>query len=221
MLPRLQLNADVDPVVVRFLDELKTAGFTGDIESQYSSRLAVATDNSVYQQLPQAVILPKTTQDVVLVGKVVSKSAYERVTFSPRGGGTGTNGQSLTKGVVVDLSRYMNKVLEINEKEGWVRVQSGVVKDQLNDAVRPYGYFFSPDLSTSNRATLGGMINTDASGQGSLKYGKTSDHVLSLQAVFADGSCLESDLSHGLPEEGEFAHHALAVTEAVCRDKRA
>ncbi|MFA0470475.1 FAD-binding and (Fe-S)-binding domain-containing protein [Vibrio sp. 10N.222.51.E8] len=221
MLPRLQLNADVDPVVVRFLDELKTAGFTGDIESQYSSRLAVATDNSVYQQLPQAVILPKTTQDVVLIGKVVSKSAYERVTFSPRGGGTGTNGQSLTKGVVVDLSRYMNKVLEINEKEGWVRVQSGVVKDQLNDAVRPYGYFFSPDLSTSNRATLGGMINTDASGQGSLKYGKTSDHVLSLQAVFADGSCLESDLSHGLPVEGEFAHHALAVTEAVCRDKRA
>ncbi|MEZ8608447.1 FAD-binding and (Fe-S)-binding domain-containing protein [Vibrio sp. ZF57] len=221
MLPRLQLNADVDPVVVRFLDELKTAGFTGDIESQYSSRLAVATDNSVYQQLPQAVILPKTTQDVVLIGKVVSKSAYERVTFSPRGGGTGTNGQSLTKGVVVDLSRYMNKVLEINEKEGWVRVQSGVVKDQLNDAVRPYGYFFSPDLSTSNRATLGGMINTDASGQGSLKYGKTSDHVLSLQAVFADGSCLESDLSHGLPVEGEFAHHALVVTEAVCRDKRA
>ncbi|OQQ02639.1 hypothetical protein BK411_21770 [Vibrio splendidus] len=221
MLPRLQLNADVDPVVVRFLDELKTAGFTGDIESQYSSRLAVATDNSVYQQLPQAVILPKTTQDVVLIGKVVSKSAYERVTFSPRGGGTGTNGQSLTKGVVVDLSRYMNKVLEINEKEGWVRVQSGVVKDQLNDAVRPYGYFFSPDLSTSNRATLGGMINTDASGQGSLKYGKTSDHVLSLQAVFADGSCLESDLSHGLPVEGELAHHALAVTEAVCRDKRA
>ncbi|EGU44040.1 D-2-hydroxyglutarate dehydrogenase YdiJ [Vibrio splendidus] len=220
MLPRLQLNADVDPVVVRFLDELKTAGFTGDIESQYSSRLAVATDNSVYQQLPQAVILPKTTHDVVLLGKVGSKSAYERVTFSPRGGGTGTNGQSLTKGVVVDLSRYMNQVLEINEKEGWVRVQSGIVKDQLNDAVRPYGYFFSPDLSTSNRATLGGMINTDASGQGSLKYGKTSDHVLSLQAVFADGSCLESDLSHGLPEEGEFAHHALAVTEAVCREKR-
>ncbi|QPK04456.1 FAD-binding and (Fe-S)-binding domain-containing protein [Vibrio kanaloae] len=221
MLPRLQLNADVDPVVVRFLDDLKTVGFTGDIESQYSSRLAVATDNSVYQQLPQAVILPKTTHDVALIGKVGSKSAYERVTFSPRGGGTGTNGQSLTKGVVVDLSRYMNKVLEINENEGWVRVQSGVVKDQLNDAVRPYGYFFSPDLSTSNRATIGGMVNTDASGQGSLKYGKTSDHVLSLQAVFADGSCLESDLSHGLPVEGEFAHHALAVTEAVCREKRA
>ncbi|MFA0569109.1 D-2-hydroxyglutarate dehydrogenase YdiJ [Vibrio gallaecicus] len=221
MLPRLQLNIDVDPVVVSFLQELKAAGFTGDIESQYSSRLAVATDNSVYQQLPQAVVHPRTTKDVTLIGKVSSQSTYERVTFSPRGGGTGTNGQSLTKGVVVDLSRHMNQVLEINEKEGWVRVQSGVVKDQLNDAVRPFGYFFSPDLSTSNRATLGGMINTDASGQGSLKYGKTSDHVLSLQAVFADGSCLESDLSHGLPSEGEFAYQALAVTETVCRGKRA
>lgn len=221
MLPRLHSHSDVDPVVLSFLEKLHQAGFTGDIESQYSSRLAVATDNSVYQQLPQAVIHPKSTQDVALIGKLSTNPDFERITFSPRGGGTGTNGQSLTKGIVVDLSRHMNKVLEINEEEGWVRVQTGVVKDQLNDAVRPYGFFFSPDLSTSNRATLGGMINTDASGQGSLMYGKTSDHVLSLQAVFADGSILESDLSLGLPQEGEFAHQALQVTEQVCREKRA
>ncbi|MBR9873394.1 MAG: FAD-binding oxidoreductase [Vibrionaceae bacterium] len=220
MLPRLHSQTDVDPLVLIFLKELEQAGFTGDIESQYSSRLAVATDNSVYQQLPQAVVHPKTTQDVALIGQLSNKEKYERITFSPRGGGTGTNGQSLTKGIVVDLSRHMNKVLEINEEEGWVRVQTGVIKDQLNDAVRPYGYFFSPDLSTSNRATIGGMVNTDASGQGSLKYGKTSDHVLSLQAVFADGSILESDLSHGYPKEGEFAATALSVTESVCREKR-
>ncbi|TFH90934.1 D-2-hydroxyglutarate dehydrogenase YdiJ [Vibrio ouci] len=221
MLPRLHSQSDVDPIVLTFLKELEAAGFTGDIESQFSSRLAVATDNSVYQQLPQAVVHPRTTQDVVLIGKLSNNSQCERITFSPRGGGTGTNGQSLTKGIVVDLSRHMNKVLEINEDEGWVRVQTGVVKDQLNDAVRPYGYFFSPDLSTSNRATLGGMINTDASGQGSLRYGKTSDHVLSLQAVFADGSCIESDLSRGMPEEGEYAFNAFHTTEKVCRDKRA
>ncbi|NVD06543.1 FAD-binding oxidoreductase [Vibrio sp. JPW-9-11-11] len=220
MLPRLHSQSDVDPIVLTFLEALKNAGFSGDIESQYSSRLAVATDNSVYQQLPQAVVHPRTTQDVAMIGKLATQSEYERVTFSPRGGGTGTNGQSLTKGIVVDLSRHMNKVLEINADEGWVRVQTGVVKDKLNDAIRPYGYFFSPDLSTSNRATLGGMINTDASGQGSLKYGKTSDHVLSLQAVFADGSVLESDLSRGLPNEGELAHQALHTTEQVCRDKR-
>lgn len=220
MLPRLHLQSDVDPVVLTFLHELEAAGFTGDIETQYSSRLAVATDNSVYQQLPQAVVLPKSTEDVALIGKISAKPEFERVTFSPRGGGTGTNGQALTKGIVVDLSRYMNQILEINAEEGWVRVQSGVIKDQLNDAVRPHGYFFSPDLSTSNRATIGGMINTDASGQGSLKYGKTSDHVLSLQAVFADGSILESDLSHGTPDEGNYAYQAMQVTEAVCREKR-
>ncbi|EGA67521.1 D-2-hydroxyglutarate dehydrogenase YdiJ [Vibrio brasiliensis] len=220
MLPRLHSQSDVDPIVLTFLEQLKADGFSGDIESQYSSRLAVSTDNSVYQQLPQAVVHPRTTQDVALIGKLAIQPQYERVTFSPRGGGTGTNGQSLTKGVVVDLSRHMNKVLEINEDEGWVRVQTGIVKDQLNDAVRPYGYFFSPDLSTSNRATLGGMINTDASGQGSLKYGKTSDHVLSLQAVFADGSCLESDLSHGMPAEGEYAFDAYNTTERICREKR-
>ncbi|AIW13905.1 FAD-binding and (Fe-S)-binding domain-containing protein [Vibrio tubiashii] len=220
MLPRLHSQSDVDPIVLTFLEELKAAGFSGDIESQFSSRLAVATDNSVYQQLPQAVVHPKTTEDVSLIGKLSTQSQYERIKFSPRGGGTGTNGQSLTQGIVVDLSRHMNKVLEINEQEGWVRVQTGIVKDQLNDAIRPFGYFFSPDLSTSNRATLGGMINTDASGQGSLKYGKTSDHVLSLQAVFADGSCLESDLSKGMPQEGEYAFEAFHVTEKVCREKR-
>lgn len=219
-LPRLENQNSVDPVVLKYLDQLATQGFTGDIESQYSSRLAVATDNSVYQQLPQAVVHPKTTADVILIGRLSQHSDYERITFSPRGGGTGTNGQSLTKGIVVDLSRHMNKVLEVNEKEGWVRVQTGIIKDQLNDVVRPYGFFFSPELSTSNRATLGGMINTDASGQGSLRYGKTSDHVLSLQAVFADGSIYETDKSHGGNEIGEYAYNAYQVTEQVCREKR-
>ncbi|QIA63035.1 FAD-binding protein [Vibrio astriarenae] len=220
MLPRLHSKTDVDPVVSSYLSTLKAKGFSGDIETQYSSRLAVATDNSVYQQLPEAVVHPKTTQDVVLIGEVSSQPEFERVTFSPRGGGTGTNGQSLTKGVVVDLSRHMNKILEVNQEEGWVRVQTGVIKDQLNDAVRPYGFFFSPDLSTSNRATIGGMINTDASGQGSLKYGKTSDHVLSLQAVFADGSILESGSEEAVADKGTFALKALQVTESVCRDYR-
>ncbi|AUI85906.1 hypothetical protein BS333_05665 [Vibrio azureus] len=220
MLPRLHSQTDVDPLVVRFLEELERAGFSGDIESHYASRLAVSTDNSVYQQLPQAVIFPKSTKDVVRLGELSKQSCYERITFSPRGGGTGTNGQSLTQGIVVDLSRHMNNILEINEAEGWVRVQTGVIKDQLNDAVRPYGYFFSPDLSTSNRATIGGMINTDASGQGSLKYGKTSDHVLSLQAVLVDGSVLETDLSQGLTGDNDLAAGAYKVTEHVCREHR-
>ncbi|MFA0085657.1 FAD-binding and (Fe-S)-binding domain-containing protein [Vibrio sp. 10N.261.51.F12] len=220
MLPRLSTQSDINPTVVVFLQQLKQKGFTGDIETQYSSRLAVATDNSVYQVLPQAVVHPKTTQDVQIVGELSSLESFQSIQFSPRGGGTGTNGQSLTSGIVVDLSRHMNRVLEINKEEGWVRVQTGIVKDALNDAVRPFGYFFSPDLSTSNRATLGGMINTDASGQGSLKYGKTSDHVLSLQAVFSDGSLIESDGSLGFPVEQSYATQALKISEQVCRENR-
>jgi FAD/FMN-containing dehydrogenase len=90
------------------------------------------------------------------------------------------------------MSRYMNRIIEINPEEGWVRVEAGVIKDQLNQYLKPYGYFFAPELSTSNRATLGGMINTDASGQGSLVYGKTSDHVLGVRAVLLGGDILDT-----------------------------
>lgn len=86
----------------------------------------------------------------------------------------------------------MNRILEVNVEQGWVRVEAGVVKDQLNHYLKPLDYFFSPELSTSNRATLGGMINTDASGQGSLVYGKTSDHVLGLRAVLLGGEQLDT-----------------------------
>jgi hypothetical protein len=85
--------------------------------------------------------------------------------LTARGGGTGTNGQSLTDGIVVDLSRHMNRILEIDPEARRVRVQAGVVKDQLNAALLSHGLFFAPELSTSNRATVGGMINTDASGR--------------------------------------------------------
>lgn len=210
----------IKPFVLEYLEQLKRIGFNGDIETEYSSRLVAATDNSVYQQLPQAVLYPKNNNDVILITSLGTEAKYDNVTFSPRGGGTGTNGQSLTSGIIVDFSRYMNKVLEINPQQGWVRVQTGIVKDKLNDQLKPYNLFFSPELSTSNRATLGGMINTDACGQGSLVYGKTSDHVLSLQAIFADGSLFESDGSCGLPVEGSFAAAAYTTTEQICREHR-
>ncbi|MDD9196299.1 FAD-binding and (Fe-S)-binding domain-containing protein [Aliivibrio sp. S3MY1] len=218
MLPVLSFQSSIDPTVLEYLEQLAKTDFSGDVETTYSSRLAVATDNSVYQQLPQAVLLPKTTKDVECLASLANQEHYKRVTFSPRGGGTGTNGQSLTKGIVVDLSRYMNNVLEINVEQGWARVQTGLIKDQLNDALRPHGFFFSPDLSTSNRATIGGMINTDASGQGSLKYGKTSDHVLAVTAVLANGQCLDTSLSYD--EQSDAVRSVLDITAAVCRDKR-
>ena len=211
MLPRIDHQTHLSPLYECFVASLKNNRFTGDINASYSARLSVATDNSVYQQLPTLVIHPRTRQDIIILAKTSNEDQYSEIKFSARGGGTGTNGQSLTPGIIVDLSKYMNKVLEINVEEKWVKVEAGVVKDQLNDYLRPHGFFFAPDLSTSNRATVGGMINTDASGQGSLVYGKTSNHVLALESVLVNGELLntspitiqqaqslaEEDSSHG------------------------
>ncbi len=192
MIPKLAPEQLLDATVVSFCQSLRSAGFVGDIETSYASRLAVATDNSVYQQLPQAVLLPKDQGDIVLLTKLASKAEFSQIKFAPRGGGTGTNGQALTQHVVIDVSRHMRGILEFNAEQRWVKVQAGVIKDQLNAFLKPFGFFFAPDLSTSNRATIGGMINTDASGQGSLVYGKTSDHVLSLTTVLVDGTVLHT-----------------------------
>ena len=175
-----------------FLDALQVAGFQGEIARNHGDRTVLATDNSIYQRLPQAAVFPRDERDVAILSRLAAEPAHSAVVLTPRGGGTGTNGQSLTDGLVVDLSRHLNSILEINVEQRWVRVQSGVVKDQLNAALKPYGLFFAPELSTSNRATIGGMINTDASGQGSCTYGKTRDHVLELSTVLLGGQRLTS-----------------------------
>jgi FAD/FMN-containing dehydrogenase/Fe-S oxidoreductase len=193
MLPHISHQSHLPPLYDAFICALKDQRFSGDINASYSARLAVATDNSIYQQLPQLVIQPRSKADISLLAKTASDEQYLTIKFSARGGGTGTNGQSLTPGVVIDLSKYMNNIIEINIDEKWVRVEGGVVKDQLNDYLRPHGFFFAPDLSTSNRATVGGMINTDASGQGSLVYGKTSNHVLALESILANGDLLKTE----------------------------
>ena len=184
----LHRPADELPALYQqFLADLRASGFAGEIQDDYATRTLFATDNSLYQLAPQAAVFPKDAEDVQRVATLLGQPAYQAVALAPRGGGTGTNGQSLTRGLVMDLSRHMNRILEINAEEGWVRAQAGVVKDQLNAALRPHGLFFAPELSTSNRATLGGMINTDASGQGSCTYGKTRDHVLALDYVLLGG----------------------------------
>ncbi|OOF59855.1 D-2-hydroxyglutarate dehydrogenase YdiJ [Rodentibacter myodis] len=192
MLPRLSNIPQLDEAVQNYLTALKKQHFEGDIATNYADRLSLATDNSVYQQLPQAILFPKNIADVVRITKLANQPDFQSLTFTPRGGGTGTNGQSLNHNIIVDLSRYMTAILELNMEERWVRVQAGVVKDQLNQFLKPHGLFFAPELSTSNRATLGGMINTDASGQGSLQYGKTSNHVLALRSVLMNGEILDT-----------------------------
>ena len=192
MIPQLNQIDTSQSHYLTFLETLKASRFEGDVNPDYAHRTVLATDNSVYQVLPQGVVYPKSMDDLVTLTELASQEKYQDIVLSARGGGTGTNGQSLTDGIVVDISRHMNQILEINVEERWVRVQTGVVKDQLNAALKPHGLFFAPELSTSNRATLGGMINTDASGQGSCLYGKTRDHVLELSTVLADGAVINS-----------------------------
>jgi len=188
MIPSIRETSPVQSQYLAFIEALKACGFEGDLNPDYANRTVLATDNSIYQVLPQGVVYPKSSEDLVKITELSNLKQFRAVVLSPRGGGTGTNGQSLTDGLVVDISKYMNSILEINVEQRWVRVQTGVVKDQLNAFLKPHGLFFAPELSTSNRATIGGMINTDASGQGSVLYGKTRDHVLELHTVFLDGS---------------------------------
>ena len=189
IIPRLDHREAVSETAQNYVQALHTLGFEGDIHCDDATRAVLATDNSIYQIYPQAVVFPNNHDDLI---RIVRASHDHDVTLYPRGGGTGTNAQSLGAGVVVDTSKHMNKILEVNVHERWARVQCGVVKDQLNAEIRRHGLFFAPDLSTSNRATIGGMINTDASGQGSVKYGKTRDHVLNLRAVLLTGETLET-----------------------------
>ncbi|SIQ26770.1 D-2-hydroxyglutarate dehydrogenase YdiJ [Marinobacterium stanieri] len=192
MIPRIDQIDDTQSLYLDFIETLKQKGFKGDLNPDYANRTVLATDNSIYQVLPQGVLYPKNTDDLMMIAAMANEPRFKNLVLSARGGGTGTNGQSLTDGLIVDVSKHMNRILEINPDERWVRVQGGVVKDQLNAALKPYGLFFAPELSTSNRATVGGMINTDASGQGSVLYGKTRDHVLGLTSVWLDGTLWES-----------------------------
>jgi FAD/FMN-containing dehydrogenase/Fe-S oxidoreductase len=188
MIPRLQSPYAASATPAGFFEHLVEAGFAGDAEAGAASRTAFATDNSIYQVEPAAILFPRHSADLEIIAKVLNLPAFSGVTVTPRGGGTGTNGQSLTSGIVVDCSRHMNRILEIDPIRRTARVEAGVVKDQLNRALKPYGLFFAPELSTSNRATIGGMISTDACGQGSCLYGKTSNHVLGLRIVLGDAS---------------------------------
>ncbi|MFD1329219.1 D-2-hydroxyglutarate dehydrogenase YdiJ [Mycoplana ramosa] len=188
MIPRLPSNGRPSSPSDAFLHHLASGDFEGDIGTSAAERTVFSTDNSIYQVEPAGIVFPRNIHDLKRIARALSRPEFAGVTLAPRGGGTGTNGQSLTTGVVVDCSRHMNRILEIDPVRRTARVEAGVVKDQLNKALAPHGLFFAPELSTSNRATIGGMISTDACGQGSCLYGKTSNHVLALRVVLTDGS---------------------------------
>jgi FAD/FMN-containing dehydrogenase len=132
-----------------FLAEVKRAGFSGDLADDLATRVVGATNNSIYQILPQAIVYPRTREDVVLLMCTAAQAPFREITLTARGGGTGTNGQSLTAGLIVDLGRYMTR---IGGRDGdCVGVEPGVVLDQLSAHLAPQGVFFAPNLSPSKR----------------------------------------------------------------------
>ena len=157
----------------------------GEVRFDKLSRALYSTDASVYQIEPLGVVVPKSRRDVVRTVQICSRHGCP---ITVRGGGTSQAGQAIGPGLQIDTSKYLNRILEVNAQEQWARVEPGVVIDELNAHLRPYGLKFAPDVSTSNRATLGGMMANNSSGAHSLVYGKTIDHVLEQQVVLADGS---------------------------------
>lgn len=225
MIPRLTSTVASALPEPDFFEALIEGGFAGDIDASVAGRVVSSTDNSIYQVTPTAILFPKHADDLSLIAKVLSRPRFRQITIAPRGGGTGTNGQSLTSGVVVDCSRHMNRIFEIDPVRRVARVEAGVVKDQLNRALEAYGLFFAPELSTSNRATIGGMISTDACGQGSCLYGKTSNHVLGLRVVLMDGTDFwsrpldEDDLKAACTDAGRRGE-VYRTVDRITREKR-
>src|SRR5437870_8320106 len=157
----------------------------GDVRFDPISRLLYSTDASMYQVEPIGVVIPRDADDVQAAVEVARK---HQVALLPRGGGTSLTGQTVNRALVLDFARHMNRVLEVNSEERWARVEPGLVQDELNHLVRGQGLLFGPDTSTSNRATLGGMLGNNSGGAHSIAYGLTVEHVLELTVLLADGT---------------------------------
>ena len=158
--------------------------FVGEIMMDDATRMMYATDASAYRELPLAVVFPKNKEDIV---KLVRFAGETKTPIIPRAAGTSLAGQVVGNGIVADISRHMTRILEVNEKEKWVKVEPGVVLDELNKFLKPKGLFFGPETSTSNRCNIGGMVGNNSCGAHSLIYGSTRDHTLEVKAVLSDG----------------------------------
>lgn len=170
--------------VISFLDNL-AKDLDGELFTDKTHRVIFATDASVYRELPLAVAYPKNANDIK---KIIHSAKKNKFAIIPRAAGTSLAGQVVGNGLVVDVSRHLTQIIEMNEEQHWVKVQPGVVLDELNKYLESYGLFFCPETSTSNRCAIGGMVGNNACGSHSLIYGSTRDHLLSVKAILSDGS---------------------------------
>ena len=162
-----------------------SARLRGELHTDDLHRILFSTDASVYRELPLGVAFPRDEADVVAC---INFARTHGIAVTPRAGGTSLAGQAVGGGLVVDVSRHMRDIIEINAEAGYAVVEPGVIRDQLNEALRAYGFWFGPNTSTANRCTLGGMFGNNSCGSTSITVGSTRDHVRAARAVLADGS---------------------------------
>ena len=157
----------------------------GDLFFDKTMRTLYATDASSYRELPLAVAIPKSKNDLSLL---ISFAAQNNTSLIPRTAGTSLAGQVVGSGIVVDVSKHFTQILELNKEEGWVRVQPGVIRDELNLFLKPHDLFFGPETSTANRAMIGGMVGNNSCGSNSVVYRSTREHLLEVTTLLSDGS---------------------------------
>ncbi|HEY4154284.1 MAG TPA: FAD-linked oxidase C-terminal domain-containing protein, partial [Puia sp.] len=157
----------------------------GELYTDDTMRILYATDASAYREMPLAVAIPKSVDDLKTL---IDFSRKNHSSLIPRTAGTSLAGQVVGNGIVVDVSKNFTRILELNKEEHWVRVQPGVVRDELNMFLKPHGLFFGPETSTANRAMMGGMVGNNSCGSNSVVYGSTREHLLEVRALLSDGS---------------------------------
>lgn len=160
----------------------------GDIFCDDTMRILYATDASAYRELPLAVAFPRSESDLK---KLIAFAGKHKIGLIPRTAGTSLAGQVVGSGIVVDVSRHFTRILELNKEEKWIRVQPGVIRDELNVFLKPHGLFFGPETSTANRAMIGGMVGNNSCGSNSVVYRSTREHLLEVKAILSDGSDAE------------------------------
>ncbi len=161
------------------------ASCEGEMRIDKASRLMYATDASIYREEPAAVFYPADTGDLK---KLLAFASRHRVGIIPRAAGTSLAGQVVGSGIVADMSRYFGRILEINKADRWVRLEPGVVPDELNAILKNDGLLFGPETSTSNRCNIGGMIGNNGCGLHSVVYGSVRDHIIEVKVLLSDGS---------------------------------
>ena len=173
-----------DQVIQAFMHELESQ-VTGEVRVDHYSRMLYSTDASIYQVMPHGVLIPKVVDDV---HAAVELAAKHKMPIVARAGGSSLAGQAINEALVIDSSRFLDEILEVNTEEHWVRVQPGRVLDELNIHLRPMGLQFGPDPASSNRAAMGGIVSNNSTGSHSIMYGMTADHVLEAEVILADGT---------------------------------